>query len=251
MYKFLPIAGLLLGLAGSLRGQLTEWPVTVEPGHFLLEVDALTLTLDREPGQKYTAFGAGSVFLTTGLTDRWDLQVGAELFLSQKYENGGLTDRDSGVGDIYVRTKWRFYEAADTYTSVALLPYVKIPTNSGGVGNDSLEGGLIVPFVTQLTGDFELIAMAKVDFLRNDNDDGYDSYWFGSMAVSHSVTKLAGAYAELAVAKSSGGAPWEGTFGAGVTVTVGKLAWWDFAVYHGLSDGAADWSTVVRFNWGI
>ncbi|HRG55387.1 MAG TPA: hypothetical protein PLG56_05060, partial [Lacunisphaera sp.] len=61
---------------GRLPAQITESPVTVQPGRFLLEVDALSLTIDREPGLKYTAFGAASTFLTTGVTSRLDVQVG-------------------------------------------------------------------------------------------------------------------------------------------------------------------------------
>jgi hypothetical protein len=137
MYKFLHAVA-LLALAAGARGQVTESPVTVQPGHFLLEVDALSLTIDREPGLKYTAFGAASTFLTTGLTSRLDLQVGAEFYLSQKFDAAGFTERQSGVGDVYIRAKYRFYESEDSYTAVAVLPYVKLPTNSGGVGNDAV-----------------------------------------------------------------------------------------------------------------
>jgi len=241
----------LLALAAGARGQITESPVTVQPGHFLLEIDALSLSIDREPGLKYTAFGAASTFLSTGLTARLDLQVGAEFYLSQKFDAAGLTERQSGMGDVYVRAKYRFYEAEDTYTAVAILPYVKIPTNSGGVGNDAVEGGIIMPFHTQLTGGFDFAAMAQLDFLRNDNDDGYDTYWFASASLTRHILKAVGVYGEAAVAKSSGGAPWEGTIGAGATLTVSKFAWWDFAVYRGISDGASDWTHVLRFNYGF
>ena len=33
-------AALVLGLAGRLAAQITEVPETVQPGHFLLEMDA-------------------------------------------------------------------------------------------------------------------------------------------------------------------------------------------------------------------
>jgi hypothetical protein len=244
------VAGCLLGAVPAVA-QITEWPTTVQPGHFLLEVDAISLTVDREPGLKYTAFGAASTFLTTGLTRNLDLQVGAEFYVSQKFDAAGLTERQSGIGDVYVRAKYRFYESADTYTAVAVMPYVKIPTNSGGVGNDSMEGGVIVPFQTELVGGFNFAAMAELDFLRNDADDGYDTYWFGSASLSRDFFKRVGIYGEAAVAKSSGGAPWEGTLGAGATLTVSKLAWWDFAIYRGISSGAADWTHVIRFNYGF
>lgn len=253
MYKFLHSAVPLLALAAAVLapGQFTESPLTVAPGRFLLEVDALSLSIDREPGLKYTAFGAATTFLTTGLTSNWDLQVGAEFFISQKFDAAGLTERQSGWGDMYVRTKWRFYESAETYTSIALLPYVKFPTNSGGVGNDAIEGGLIVPLETQLLGGFHLHAMAELDFLRNENDDGYDSNWFASVSVTRQLIDLIGIYGEASAAKSSGGQPWEGMMGVGATLAAGKYAWWDYAIYRGISRGAADWTHVLRFNYGF
>lgn len=255
MNRFPPILRLLGLCAGwsatALPAQITEWTTTVQPGHFLLEVDALSLTIDREPGLKYTAFGAASTFLTTGLTANWDIQVGAEFYISQKFDAAGLTVRQSGVGDMYVRTKWRFYESADTFTSIALLPYIKFPTNSGGVGNDAVEGGIIIPVQTELAGGFNFAAMAELDFQRNDANDGYDSYWFASASVSRHLLKAIGIYGETTVARSSGGAPWEGTIGAGATLEVSKYAWWDFAIYRGISRGASDWNHVLRFNYGF
>ncbi len=237
--------------ATALQAQITERTITVKPGRFLLEMDAVSLTIDKEPGRNYTAFGAATTFLTTGLTANWDLQVGAEFFISQKYEAGSFTDRQTGFGDFYVRTKWRFYESTDSYTSVALLPYVKIPTNSGGVGNDAIEGGLIVPVSVELLGGFDLSAMAQLDLQRNDNDDGYDSHWFASAQVTRKVLNLIALYGEVTVGKSSGGQPWEGMMGAGATVRVSRFAWWDFAVYRGISSGADDWTHVARFNYGF
>jgi hypothetical protein len=238
-------------LAVGCEAQVTEWATTVPPGKFLLEMDALSLTFDRDAGDRYTGVGVASTFLTTGLTKNWDVQVGAELFLNQQFDSGGLRDRQSGVGDIYFRTKWRFYEDAASGTSVALLPYVKLPTNSGGVGNQSVEGGLIVPWQTTLPGEVTVAAMAELDFTRNDADNGYDSFWFTSAALQRQFTRALGAYGEVTLGKSSGGAPWAGTIGGGVTLALSENFWWDLAVYRGVSRGASDWNHVLRLNWGF
>ena len=252
MYRFLrllAVPGLLAGLAAPLGAQITETPATVKPGHFLLEADALSLTLDREGDDKYTAFGAALVFLTTGVTQNLDVQVGAQVFQSEKYDTAGFSESDSGVGDIYVRTKWRFYESTTTWTTVALLPYVKIPTNSGGGGNDSVEGGLIVPWETRIWGDFQFGAMAQVDIHRNDADDGYDTRWGLSAAVTRQLTKRIGFYGEGSIGKSSGGEDFAGILGGGVTYALTENMWFDLAAYHGLSSGAPDWDYVLRFNF--
>jgi hypothetical protein len=244
------LLGAVLALA-SASAQITESPATVAPGHFLLEMDALSLTLNHDAGTNYNAFGVASTFLTTGLAANWDVQVGAELFIDQKFDVGGSTKRSSGIGDVYFRTKWRFYEDPATHTEVALLPYVKVPTNTGGVGNKSMEGGVIVPWKTELVGGISMTAMAELDFLRNAGDTGYDTFWYSSMALHRQVTKAVGLYGELTVGKSTGGTPWEGMLGGGVTFAVSENVWWDYAIYRGISRGASDWNHVLRFNWGF
>lgn len=248
---FCRLGFILAGSVVALQAQITEFTTTVEPGHFLLEMDALSLTVDREPGQKYTAWGAATTFLSTGLTANWDMQVGAEFFISQKVEGTTLRERQSGVGDVYIRTKWRFYESEEYYTTAAIMPYVKLPTNSGGVGNDAVEGGFIIPFQTKVLGGVDFIAMAELDFTRNDNDDGYDTYWFTSAAMSRQIMKVIGVYGEATAGKSSGVGEWAGTLGAGVTLRVSKYSWWDYSMHRGISDGAPDTTYVLRYNLGF
>jgi len=231
--------------------QITESPDTVQPGHFLVEMDALSITtnLHDSAGGTYSAVAVATTFLTTGLTDRLDLQVGAEMFLSQKYEQGSFTDRNSGIGDVYLRTKWNFWQ--DEHSAVAVMPYVRLPTNTGHVGKTSLQGGLIVPWATHFPGGGTLLAMGQWDFIRNDDDNGYDAFWSASAALEQPLTSLLKLYGEITVGKSSGGAPWAGKLGGGVQVHLSSLFWWDFAIYRGLSRGAPDWNPVVRLNWGF
>ncbi|HWA24485.1 MAG TPA: transporter [Lacunisphaera sp.] len=239
----------LLGLAAPSHGQITEWPTTVKPGRFLLEMDALTLSLDKDGDSKYTLFGAASTFLSTGLTENWDIQLGAELFFSQKVEISGFTERNSGVGNVYVRTKWRFYDQGST--AVAVIPYIKLPTSSAAFGNDSVEGGVVVPWSTTLPGEVTMYAMAELDFLRNDADTGYDTNWYASAALSRQFTKRIGLYGEATLGKSSGGGPAEGQLGWGALFYVSDTSWWDYAMYKGIAKGSADWTHVLRFNFGF
>ena len=240
----------LLALSpGFARAQTTEVPHTVAPGRFLIEMDALSLTIDREGGDRFTAVAAASTFLSTGLTANWDAQIGVELFLSQRVTSGGLKERNSGLGDLFVRSKYKFYEDESLGVSAAVIPYLKLLTNSGGVGNDSVEGGVIVPWEADLGSGAILNVMAGLDLARNDADDGYDTYWYASSSVGLPLTGAFSAYGEAYVAKSTGGASWEGVIGAGLVYAINEFMSWDFAVYRGVSDGAADWNPVVRFNF--
>ena len=253
MYKILRnvVLGGLFFLAGTglLRAQVTEVPHTVQPGHFLVEMDALGLTLDRDGPNKYTALGVATTLVTTGLTPTLDVQLGAELFIDQKIESGSFTDRRSGIGDVYARVKWKFFDEAGT--AVALLPYIKVPTNTGGVGNDAVEGGLIVPWSTHLPTGLEVAAMAEVDFKRNPADNGYDTFLYASAFAKQQLVGGFALYGEATMGKSSGGEPFASTLGVGATFSVTSHIWWDYAIYKGISDGAADWNHVLRFNFSF
>jgi hypothetical protein len=231
--------------------QITETPDTVAPGRFLLRMDALSLTVNHDASTRYAANGVASTFLTTGLTSTLDAQVGAEVFIDQRFDSGGLHDRRTGIGDLYFRTKWKFYEDKASGTAVALLPFVKLPTSTGGVGKKAMEGGLILPWKTELLGGVSMTAMAELDFLRNDADNGYDSFWFVSTALHRQVTKALGFYGEFTLGKSSGGAPGEGKLGGGATFAVSDSVSWDYAIYRSFTSGTSDWKHVLRLNWGF
>jgi hypothetical protein len=237
---------LVLGFARAIA-QLTDIPATVAPGRFLLEADVVSFALDREDGEKYSAFAVGSVLVTTGLTERLDLQAGVDLFVSEKYESAaGFSDRHSGVGHFYLRTKWRFHETETS--AAAVIPYAKIPNKGTNVGNRSVEGGVIVPFEAKLPGAFLCNTQVGVDLLRNANDDGYDTSWSGTAVLTRDLTRRISLYGEAILNRSTGGGGTLGTIGAGLYFTVTESLAWDFAVYRGISRAATDWNPVVRCN---
>lgn len=64
MYKLVRIAaaGLAVVLVNLLSGQITETPATVAPGRFLIEMDALSLKINRDGGDRFTAWGSPQHF---------------------------------------------------------------------------------------------------------------------------------------------------------------------------------------------
>lgn len=240
----------LAASAVSAFAQYTELPSTVAPGKFLLETDAVSLVLDRDGEDRYTGLLAGSVLLTTGLTSNWDIQIGAELFVSQRYESGSFKERNTGVGDVYLRTKYRFL--ANDFVSAAILPYAKIPTNSGRVGNDFVEGGVALPWETYVFGGFLTInSMVDVSRVRNADDTGYETLIYASSSLSKEITKFLTLYAEAQASKSKSSYPWQATLGVGAYLSVSDRLGWDIAMYRGLNRNAADWNPVIRVNYGF
>lgn len=245
-------AALAVWLAVPACAQITESPQTVAPGRLLVEMDGLSLGFDRTRGDgtKYTAVGLANTILTAGLTDTVDLQVGATLFLRQKYDAGGRTDSRSGLGDTVFRAKWKFWSDEQLGAALAVIPYVKVPSSTGGVGSDAVEGGLIVPWAMALPAGVTAGAMARWDVVRNDADDGYDAQWRLTGYVERKLTSAFSVYGEGSLAADSTGlSDWAGTIGVGALLQMTKSVQFDYELQRGLNRRATDWMHVLRVNW--
>ncbi|HYP17970.1 MAG TPA: transporter [Opitutus sp.] len=239
-------------LAPLLSGQVTESPETVKPGKFLLEMDGLSLTFDRDrsAGERFEAIGIASALIMTGITDDLDVQVGLDCFRRETYVSSGTRDSRSGLGDLTLRAKYTVWRARDGGAAAAVIPYVKAPTSNGGLGNDAVEGGLIVPWSTQTAGGFVPGAMLVCDIVRNDADDGYESQWALTAYVEREVLQGITAYAELIFQTDPGTASRAaGEAGAGARSRLGEHIELDYQILRGLNGRASDWTHVLRVNW--
>jgi hypothetical protein len=250
--KFLRALALSAGLALRLGAQVTDTPQTIEPGKFFLRMDAISLGFNRETtaANTFTALGLATSVLSTGLTQNVDMQVGMQFFLRQTYQFRGASTSHSGIGDVTLRTKWTFWRDNAAGAAAAVIPYVKVPTNSGGVGNDHVEGGVIVPWALDNGGGLRTGAMFQWDVLRNDSNSGYDSHWFASGFVQGDITSAFGLYGEATLGVSSASSSsFAGTLGGGATLNVTKNFQWDYGISRGLGGRATDWMHVLRLRW--
>ena len=241
-------------LAVALRAQVTETPVTIEPGKFFLRMDAVTVGVNRDSAEpdKYTALGLASSILSIGMTENVDVQFGAQFFVRQTYQYRGARNSRSGWGDTSFRTKWRFWRDDAAGASAAVIPYIKIPSKVTGIGNNHVEGGIIVPWLKTLGPGSEAGAMAEWDVVRNDQNDGYDSRWFASTYVRQHIAGGFGAYAEVTLGVSSASSSsFAGSAGAGVTFDFSKKFQLDYGISRGLGGRATDWINVLRLRWSF
>lgn len=176
-------------------------PITVDAGHFQVETDLGIYTFQdnkntRIQTRNYTAFDP---LFRLGLTNNTEAQV----YLTSIYtttrtkdKNARTTSTVDGFGDVITRLKVNLF-GNDGGDALAVMPYVKIPTNSRGVGNNQVEGGLIVPFSTSLPSDFTLTVQAEADAFANVRDNGKHANLAGIINVGHAITDSITAYGEL------------------------------------------------------
>ena len=254
--RVLPAAALLSVVFSvpGLRAQVTEVPQTISPGSVFMRMDAISLGIkpDTTAPNQYKAVALGTGLLYAGLTNTLDAEVGAQLFLHDTFSRAGSNQTESGVGDLTLRTKWEFLHDPASGESAAIIPYVMVPTNSKAVGNNSVEGGLILPWSVDIAAGTKAAAMVEWDEFRNVANTRYDTRWYGSAYLKWDLGQVFGAYAEATLSESTAGSKsFAGTLGGGATLSVSKDFQWDFEESKVLGPGKSAWTEVLRFRWKI
>ena len=246
---------LLLGFAApALRAQVTEFPQTIEPGGVLVRMDAISFGAepDASAPNQYRALAVGTTLVSAGITSSVDFEFGAQLFLRDTFSRAGSEHTESGIGDVTLQPKWTFYKDPASGQEAAVIPYVMLPTDSKAVGNNSVQGGLIVPWSMDIAAGLKAGAMIEWDELRNVADTRYDTRWYGSAFIRWDLGGRVGAYAETTASLSTSGSSADsGSIGGGATLNASGNFQWDLEVSREIGSGRSQWTEVLRFRWKL
>jgi hypothetical protein len=226
------------------RPDLTESPYTVDAGWWQLEADIFNFTRDHDTAAgadvKTNTLALGAINLKVGLTSRIDFQTVIESYTRVRTHDRIANTRETiaGFGAITSRLKINFWGNDGGDSAFGLMPFVKWPTNRHGLGNKSVEGGLIVPFAHALPGGWDLGAMTEIDVVRNESDTGYATDWLNTVTVGHDLIGKLGFYAELTHLRTRG--PAHATFDLGFTYGVSRHVQLDAGCNLGLTRATED-----------
>lgn len=223
------------------RPDKTESAYTVDAGHFQHETDIINYTFDSEGGTRSESWLFTAPNLKAGLTENIDLQVVVETFNYNREKDKGTGEqvKFSGYGDTLVRLKYNVWGNDGGDTALAIMPYLKFPTNRGELGNNGLEGGLISPYVINFTPEFGIGAMTQVDIVRDNDNEGYHGEFVQSATVGKDFTDELGAYVELWGSLSPERGPLL-TADCGITYAFEEDTQFDIGINVGLSDQSDD-----------
>lgn len=76
------------------------------------------------------------------------------------------------------------------------MPFVKFPTNTGGLGNKQVEGGVILPLALELPHGWNMGLMTEFDILYFE-EGGYGPGFVNSITFGHAIVGHLSGYAEL------------------------------------------------------
>lgn len=225
------------------RPDKTESPYTVDAGHFQGEIDLVNWARDKTRSERTDSFAFGTANLKLGLTDHSDLQVVVETWNVARTEDRatGESETQRGFGDITVRWKANIFGNDGGPVAVAIMPYVKLPTNQDALGNDEVEGGLIVPVAVELPWEMGLGLMSQLDIVRDEEGKGYHGEFVNSITVSRGLVGDLSGYLELwTLVSAESSRDWQATLDMGLTYGLTEDIQLDAGVNVGLTESADD-----------
>ncbi len=233
------------------RPDKTESAYTVDAGHFQIETDIVNFTQDKTSDggveTKTNSFSLMTSNLKAGLTNSMDLQVVLTPHQSDQTDvTGSPREKKSGFGDTTVRIKYNFLGNDGGDIAIALMPFVKFPTNSGDLGNKKIEGGLIFPVGLSLPNDFSMGLMTQINRSKNESDEDFHTEFISSLTLGHDLFGDLGGYLEFySESSNETDTKWIATADVGLTYGLTPDFQIDVGANFGVTDAADDFNQFV------
>lgn len=219
------------------RPDITESPITTDAGHIQVETDLFRLERTHSETSLLTTQLFNQANLKLGITGSTAIQLVVQSFIKEKEVTGDETERSHGFGDIILRIKQNLLGNDKGSFAIALLPYIKFPTASSQ-GNNSYEGGLIVPMSLKLGGEWKLGMQVEMDRLQNDQGEGFHTQLLESFTASHPIAKRLDAIGETYYTYDIQAHHWNNFLNASLQLEVAKDVKIDGGLNYGLQHDA-------------
>ncbi len=159
---------------GGLRDFCAERPgkatpaCVVDKGHVLAEIDLFDVARSSDGGVTSRTTLVFSPHLRLGLTDRIEAGITLAPFTETR-TSGDPSARPvvRGTGDTVIDLKFSLRNPDGSAPSVALMPFVTVPTAQHGLGAGGFQGGVIAPVALALPSGFSLGLDPEIDLNRD------------------------------------------------------------------------------------
>lgn len=172
------------------RPTKSDSPYTVDAGHVQYEADIANWTYDNLNHRSWSSvLIIGDPTIKVGLTNNSDFELALAPINIESAHNAAIHVRTDyfGFGDIDGRLKVNLFGNDGGDTALAIVPYVKAPTASSGIGNGYWEGGAYIPFSASLPNGWVLSITSQFDVLENESNDGVHPNFQNLINFSHAI----------------------------------------------------------------
>lgn len=144
---------------------------TVPVGNWQLESSPVSWSRTEAGETEIEVLSLGSSVVKVGLTDHSDLQIGFTPYVHVNARAGQAKTNASGIGDVTVRYKHRL-TGDGAPVRLGVIPFVKLPTADGKIGNGKVEGGLAVPINIATGSPVSILLGPELDLLADADGQG-------------------------------------------------------------------------------
>jgi hypothetical protein len=237
------------------RPDTTESAFTVDVGHFQVELSFVDVSRERlnDEGRRGRAVELAPMLLKLGVLNNMDLQLGIVPYARTRQSDvaTGATSALDGFGDLTFRAKVNLWGNDVGVTALAIMPFVKFPIASSGLGNGKLEGGLILPFAVQLPHELSLGFMPEFDVVRIDGGR-YSIDWVHTATLGFPIAGELGGFVEYAgFANLSRDERYRRSLNVGLTYSPTPNVQVDGGVRVGATPTGSSWGWFVGFSCRI
>lgn len=172
------------------RPGITETPITVDAGHFQYETAVLNYGIQLEQGIKTKTFTINDLDLHVGLTNSTAVQLLLDTYVieHEREQSTGTKTKNRGVGDLTLRLKQNLGGNDGGNFSIALLPYLTLPT-AKNTENNMVEAGLLLPMELKLPADWTLGVQFEVDRLKDEDKNALHTEILQAISLTHPLFK--------------------------------------------------------------
>jgi hypothetical protein len=164
----------------------------VDAGHLQLEMDVANYTYDSPNSQhgntQSKEYQIAPMNIKVGVFNNTDFQVVLAPWQWQRTESGnpGTVDHQSGFGDTTLRVKQNLIGNDGGFFSLALIPFVTLPTSQDNLGAGSVEGGIGIPYAFDVPN-WDVGFQTTFNCDRNNEGSGYHAEFDNSLSIGHAV----------------------------------------------------------------
>jgi hypothetical protein len=232
------------------RPDTTESPLTVDAGHFQIEMSVVDYTHDESDGERVEVWGFADTNLKMGLTHNMDLQFVFTAYGEESFHGpAGVVDRARGFSDLTIRWKTNLWGNDGGDTALGLMPFIVIPTETD-LSTDEVEGGLIIPFAFTVIEELATVVMAEIDAVHDPEDGGYDAEFVHTATCGFSIAGPLGGFVEyVGILSSDADADYLAYFDGGLVFEVTEDWLLDVGMRVGLNSAAEDIGAFAGFTF--
>lgn len=147
-------------------------PCIVDKGHTLVEVGIGDWARDHDGDMQSDTVLVGDTLLRYGVDTESEVEIGWTAYGHQRDRAGASLDLSSGTGDVSLAYKRSLANPDGSGFSVAVQPFVTLPTGGAAIGAGDWGAGLIVPISADIAEGVALEFSPEFDAAIDEDGDG-------------------------------------------------------------------------------